>query len=212
MSERSRTKVSVAAKFHDRDEIQGVIAALRIEGFSPALVSAAFALEPGEQIRRPPAAEADDQVELRGTASWFTHTVQFELPGNGPLIATGPLSSMIEAEGGSGTEGVLSAGLIGIGLPARTARDFEEHVREGGSLAVVHCDDSRSESRAIEILENNEAMEVIQYTQKSNAEQPERAPSQSGRVAYLVLWLMGAPVGLLLLLWVIFGNNLLAPG
>lgn len=35
---------------------------------------------------------------------------------------------------------------------------------------------------------------------------------ESGRVGYLVLWLMGAPVGLLLVLWVIFGNNLIGPG
>ncbi len=39
-----------------------------------------------------------------------------------------------------------------------------------------------------------------------------RGKNERGRVAYLVLWLMGAPIGLLLLLWVIFGNNLFAPG
>lgn len=35
---------------------------------------------------------------------------------------------------------------------------------------------------------------------------------QSGRVGYLVLWLMGAPVGVLLVLWVILGDNLIGPG
>lgn len=35
---------------------------------------------------------------------------------------------------------------------------------------------------------------------------------EEGRVGYLVLWLMGAPVGLLLLLWVIFGDNLIGRG
>lgn len=35
---------------------------------------------------------------------------------------------------------------------------------------------------------------------------------EEARIGYLVLWLLGAPVGLLLLLWVIFGNNLLGPG
>jgi hypothetical protein len=35
---------------------------------------------------------------------------------------------------------------------------------------------------------------------------------QSGRVGYLVLYLLGAPVGLLLLLWVILGNNLIGAG
>lgn len=35
---------------------------------------------------------------------------------------------------------------------------------------------------------------------------------EHGRVGYFILWLMGAPVGLLLLLWVIFGNNLFGRG
>ena len=35
---------------------------------------------------------------------------------------------------------------------------------------------------------------------------------ESGRVGYLVLYLMGVPVGVLLLLWVLLGNNLLGPG
>ena len=36
--------------------------------------------------------------------------------------------------------------------------------------------------------------------------------SEGGKIGYFVLWLMGAPVGLLLLLWVLFGNNLLGAG
>jgi hypothetical protein len=39
-----------------------------------------------------------------------------------------------------------------------------------------------------------------------------RLENQSGRVGYLVLYFMGVPIGLILLLWVIFGNNLLTPG
>jgi len=35
---------------------------------------------------------------------------------------------------------------------------------------------------------------------------------ESGRVGYLVLYLMGVPVGILILLWVLLGNNLLTPG
>ena len=36
--------------------------------------------------------------------------------------------------------------------------------------------------------------------------------SQSGRVGYLVLYLLGAPIGLILLLWVLLGDNLIGPG
>ena len=36
--------------------------------------------------------------------------------------------------------------------------------------------------------------------------------TNSGRIGYVVLWLMGAPVGLLLVLWLFLGNNLLGRG
>jgi len=35
---------------------------------------------------------------------------------------------------------------------------------------------------------------------------------ESGRIGYLILYLMGVPIGVLLLLWVLLGNNLLGPG
>ena len=40
----------------------------------------------------------------------------------------------------------------------------------------------------------------------------ESRADQAGRIGYLVLYLMGVPVGVLLLLWVLFGNNLVGPG
>ncbi|MFN8391759.1 MAG: hypothetical protein U0136_15830 [Bdellovibrionota bacterium] len=36
--------------------------------------------------------------------------------------------------------------------------------------------------------------------------------NETGRVGYLVLYLLGAPVGLLLLLWVLLGNNIFGAG
>lgn len=40
----------------------------------------------------------------------------------------------------------------------------------------------------------------------------EKLNNESGRVGYLVLYLMGVPVGLLLLLWVVLGNNIFGAG
>jgi len=39
-----------------------------------------------------------------------------------------------------------------------------------------------------------------------------RLNDESGRVGYLVMYLMGVPIGLLLLMWVILGNNIFGPG
>jgi len=35
---------------------------------------------------------------------------------------------------------------------------------------------------------------------------------ESGRIGYLVLYMMGVPIGILLLLWVLLGNNIFGPG
>jgi hypothetical protein len=35
---------------------------------------------------------------------------------------------------------------------------------------------------------------------------------ESGRIGYLVLSMMGGPIGLLLLLWVVLGNNIFWSG
>ena len=40
----------------------------------------------------------------------------------------------------------------------------------------------------------------------------ERSRSESGRVGYLVLYFLGAPVGVLILLWVLAGNNIFSRG
>ena len=40
----------------------------------------------------------------------------------------------------------------------------------------------------------------------------EKRNGESGRVGYLVLYLMGVPVGLLILMWVLLGNNIFGPG
>jgi hypothetical protein len=35
---------------------------------------------------------------------------------------------------------------------------------------------------------------------------------QDGRIGYLVLWFLGAPVGLLIFLWVVLGDNIFGAG
>ena len=36
--------------------------------------------------------------------------------------------------------------------------------------------------------------------------------SESGRIGYVILYFMGVPVGLLLVLWLLLGNNIFGPG
>jgi len=36
--------------------------------------------------------------------------------------------------------------------------------------------------------------------------------NESGRIGYFIMYLLGAPVGLLILLWVILGDNIFSAG
>lgn len=36
--------------------------------------------------------------------------------------------------------------------------------------------------------------------------------NENGRVGYLILYFMGVPIGLLLVMWVVLGNNIFGPG
>lgn len=42
--------------------------------------------------------------------------------------------------------------------------------------------------------------------------EPKLKDNEEGRIGYVVLWLMGAPAGLLFVLWLFLGNNLLGAG
>lgn len=35
---------------------------------------------------------------------------------------------------------------------------------------------------------------------------------EQGRIGYVILWLMGAPAGLLFIAWLFLGNNIFGPG
>jgi hypothetical protein len=54
-------------------------------------------------------------------------------------------------------------------------------------------------------------------TSRARHATPEEGPemdrrNESGRIGYLVLYMMGVPIGILLLLWVLLGNNIFGPG
>lgn len=41
---------------------------------------------------------------------------------------------------------------------------------------------------------------------------PIKSNDESGRIGYLILYLLGAPIGLLVLLWVVLGDNIFSAG
>jgi hypothetical protein len=62
------------------------------------------------------------------------------------------------------------------------------------------------------LLQTSAAAITARRKNEREAHMSTKRDGESGRVGYLVLYFMGVPIGLLLVLWVLLGNNIFAPG
>jgi hypothetical protein len=69
--------------------------------------------------------------------------------------------------GAGGAIGGLVGALVGMGMPEYEAKRYEGHVKEGGILLSVHCDDSDWTGRAKRILEQTGATDVSSAGEKA---------------------------------------------
>lgn len=66
------------------------------------------------------------------------------IPGIGPLLAAGPIAAALT---GAVTGGV-AGGLLDFGIPAERSRYYENEVKSGKILAVVHTSDNKTNDAA----------------------------------------------------------------
>jgi len=69
--------------------------------------------------------------------------------------------------GAGGAVGGLIGALVGMGIPEYEAKRYEGHVKDGGILLSVHCDDSEWVGRAKKILEQTGAHDVASAGEKA---------------------------------------------
>ena len=80
------------------------------------------------------------------------------VPGLG-LVAAGPIVATLAGLGAGAAAGGLTGGLIGLGLPEREAKFYNEAVEMGGILVGVYTHDDRV-AQARKILDAAEAESV----------------------------------------------------
>src|SRR3954454_17772568 len=102
-----------------------------------------------------------------GTLGLLAGIGALAIPGLGPFIAAGPIMGALAGVGAGGAVGGLVGALIGMGIPEYEAKRYEGHVKEGGILLSVHCDDSDWVSRAKRILEQTGAHDVSSAGEKA---------------------------------------------
>ena len=102
-----------------------------------------------------------------GTLGLLAGVGALAIPGVGPLIAAGPLMAALAGAGAGGALGGLVGALVGMGIPEYEAKRYEGHVKDGGILLSVHCDDSDWVGRAKAILERTGAHDISSAGEKA---------------------------------------------
>ena len=101
-----------------------------------------------------------------GTLGLLAGIGALAIPGVGPFIAAGPLMAALAGAGAGGALGGLVGALVGMGIPEYEAKRYEGHVKDGGILLSVHCDDSEWVGRAKAILEKTGAQDIASAGEK----------------------------------------------
>ena len=82
------------------------------------------------------------------------------VPGLGPLLAAGPIIGALTGVGSGGIVGGIIGALIGMGIPEYEAKRYEGHVKQGGILASVHCDNREWVAKAKDLLKQTGADDI----------------------------------------------------
>jgi hypothetical protein len=104
---------------------------------------------------------------IGGTLGLLAGIGALAIPGLGPFIAAGPIMGALAGLGAGAATGGLIGALVGMGIPEYEAKRYEGHLKDGGVLLSVHCDNSEWVSKAKEILKNAGAQDISSAGEKS---------------------------------------------
>src|SRR5688500_93593 len=153
-----QSRDTVVAVFHDRDDAQDAINALRDAGFMAddisilardRDVSGKLADDTGTEAGAGAATGALAGGLLGGAAGWLVGIGALAIPGVGPIIAAGPLAAALGGAALGAAGGGLIGALTGAGVPEDEAKWYDERVRSGGILVTVVAGGRHSEARDI---------------------------------------------------------------
>lgn len=148
---------SVFGIFKTRPAVERAVEDLKTDGFSNQDISVLmsdgsssrdFAHTKGTKAPEGAAAGAGTGAVVGGTLGLLVGLGTLAIPGVGPLIAAGPLMSVLAGIGMGGAVGGIAGTLVGIGIPEYEAKRYEGHVKNGGILLSVHADSSEAVKRA----------------------------------------------------------------
>jgi hypothetical protein len=154
-------RIAVFGLFQDRGQVNLAISELTTEGFPHSDISALLpSMEETRDLAHEKHTKAPEGAAVGAVSGGFAGGAvglllgigAIAIPGLGPFVAAGPLMTALAGVGVGGTAGTFTGAIIGMGIPEYEAKRYETHVKNGGYLLSVHCDDLSWENRAKAIL------------------------------------------------------------
>jgi hypothetical protein len=162
--------ISAFGIYADQVTLREAVKALKHAGFRNTEVSVLFAEKKGSKdsayekhIRTSERAATGDLTGgvIGGTLGWLVGIGALSIPGIGPFVVGGPIVAMLSGIGLGGAVGGFAGALVGVGIPDYEAKRYEGHIRNGGILLSVHCDDTHWVRRAKQTLEHTGATDIV---------------------------------------------------
>ena len=149
----------VIGVFDSHQQAEKAVSELRNQGFSTEEIN----IVSKERKRRNDTEFVDDDITdgaltggtLGGIGGLMVGAGALAIPGIGPIVAAGPIAAALSGA----VAGGIAGGLIDWGIPAEVSRRYEQHVAEGGILAVIRSDAAKVQ-QAAQVLRQNGARDV----------------------------------------------------
>ncbi len=126
-----------------------------------------FATEKNTKAPEGTATGATAGGAIGGTLGLLAGIGALAIPGLGPFIAAGPIMGALAGLGAGAATGGLIGALVGMGLPEYEAKRYEGHMKDGGVLLSVHCDNSDWVGKAKDILKSAGAHDISSSGEKA---------------------------------------------
>jgi uncharacterized protein (TIGR02271 family) len=156
---------TVIGLFDRMDEARQVVQELIDHGFQGDDISfvsrqdGEYVTQRGDERTSGAAVGAGAAASLGGVGGLLVGLGALAIPGIGPVIAAGPLATVLAGAGIGGAAGGIIGALTDLGVPEEEAHYYAEGVRRGGILVAVDTDDHGAD-RAAEIMGRHGAIDV----------------------------------------------------
>jgi Heat induced stress protein YflT len=100
-----------------------------------------------------------------GTLAFLAEAGALAIPGEGPLVAAGPIIARLASSSESGLVGAL----VGLGIPEYEAKVYDGKIKAEGVMLSIHCARGEEVSKARDLMNGVGAEDIASFEEESIA-------------------------------------------